>query len=70
MRAATAFSTSSFNQTLNDNKGGARMDANSRLGMLSAYYFLDKYNLDNPYPVAQGGASVPGFSAQSLGRLS
>jgi len=63
----SSFSTSSSNQYLNDNKGGARIDANTRLGMLSAYYFIDKYNLDNPYPVAQGGASVPGFNALYLG---
>jgi hypothetical protein len=62
------FTTSSYLQTLNDNKGGTRLDANSRFGMLSAYYFLDNYTLNNPYPVAQGGASVPGFNAQYLGQ--
>ena len=35
---------------------------------MSAYYFRDGYNLDNPYPTAQGGASVPGFNAVSRGR--
>ena len=30
---------------------------------MSAYYFIDDFNLVNPYPVAQSGASVPGFSA-------
>jgi Carboxypeptidase regulatory-like domain len=50
--ASTDFATSSFNQTLTDDKGGARVDANTRFGSLSFYYFLDKYNLDNPYPVA------------------
>ncbi len=62
------YSTSSYDQTLGDNKGGARMDANTRLGTISAYYFLDNHALDNPYPVAQGGASVPGFNAQSTGQ--
>ncbi len=62
-----SFATSSYNEVLNDNKGGSRLDANTGLGTLSAYYFLDKYNLNNPYPVAQGGASVPGFNAQYLG---
>ena len=63
------FATSSYASRLSDNKGGARLDANNtRLGMLSAYYFLDNYTLDNPYPVAQGGASVPGFNAQYLGQ--
>jgi hypothetical protein len=63
-----SFATSSYNQSLTDNKGGTRLDANTRLGTLSAYYFLDNYRLDNPYPVAQGGASVPGFAAQYLGQ--
>ena len=63
----SSFATSSFNQNLGDDKGGARMDANTHLGILSAYYFHDDFTLNNPYPVAQGGASVPGFSAQSLG---
>lgn len=35
---------------------------------MSAYYFLDAYNLNNPYPTDQGGANVPGFNALSNGR--
>jgi hypothetical protein len=62
------FATSSFNQLLRDDKGSYRLDANSRWGQLSAYYFLDDFSQDNPYPVAQGGASVPGFNAQNVGR--
>jgi hypothetical protein len=65
---SNGYSTSSYNQILNDGKGAGRMDANTRFGMLSAYYFLDGYTLNNPYPVAQGGASVPGFNANDLGR--
>ena len=65
---AASFATSSFNKTINDNKGAARVDANTRFGTISGYYFLDNYTLDNPYPVAQGGASVPGFNAQYLGQ--
>jgi hypothetical protein len=62
------FATSAFNQTLRDDKAGARVDANTRWGLLSAYYFIDDFNLDNPYPTAQSGASVPGFSALTTGR--
>ena len=52
-----------------DDKGSFRIDANSeRWGLLSAYYFFDDYNLNNPYPTGQGGASVPGFNALTLGR--
>jgi hypothetical protein len=62
------FATAAYNQTLRDDKGAYRLDHNSRWGMLSAYYFLDDYRLNNPYPVAQSGASVPGFNALYLGR--
>src|SRR5271155_151170 len=62
------FSTSSSNETLNDNKGAYRLDANSRFGLLSAYYFIDDWSQNNPYPVAQGGANVPGFNALNTGR--
>src|ERR1700683_5481179 len=62
------FSTSAFNQTLRDDKGSYRLDANSRWGWLSAYSFLDDWAQNNPYPVAQGGANVPGFNALYSGR--
>jgi hypothetical protein len=62
------FSTSASNLTLRDDKGAYRLDANTRWGMLSAYYFLDDWSQNNPYPMAQGGANVPGFNALYLGR--
>ena len=62
------FSTSAVDQLLRDDKGAIRLDANSRLGMLSGYYFLDDFSQNNPYPVAQGGANVPGFNALNVGR--
>ncbi len=62
------FATSAFNQALRDDKGALRIDANTGWGLISAYYFLDDYTLNNPYPVAQGGASVPGFNALYQGR--
>lgn len=62
------FSTSANNQALRDDKGALRLDANTNWGLVSVYYFLDDYSLNNPYPVAQGGASVPGFNALYLGR--
>jgi hypothetical protein len=65
---ASGFATSSSNQIVRDDKGAVRIDANSRWGLLSAYYFIDDFNLDNPYPVAQSGASVPGFDAVTTGR--
>jgi Carboxypeptidase regulatory-like domain/TonB dependent receptor len=65
---ANTFATSASNLTLRDDKGAYRLDANTRWGLLSAYYFLDDWSQNNPYPVAQGGANVPGFSADYLGR--
>jgi hypothetical protein len=62
------FSTSAFSQTVRDDKGSARIDGNTRFGQLSAYYFLDDYNLDNPYPGSVAGASIPGFDALFIGR--
>jgi hypothetical protein len=62
------FSTSAFSQTVRDDKGSTRIDGNSRLGQLSAYYFIDDYNLDNPYPGSVAGASIPGFDALYIGR--
>jgi hypothetical protein len=62
------FSTSAYNQTLRDNKGALRLDANTSWGLFSAYYFLDNFSQNNPYPTAQGGANVPGFNALNLGR--
>ena len=52
----------------NDDKGAYRLDGTTRWGMLSAYYFLDGWSQNNPYPVAQGGANVPGFNALNSGR--
>jgi hypothetical protein len=66
--AGGTFSTSSYNQTLRDDKGAIRLDGNTRWGLLSAYYFVDDFDLDNPYPTAQSGASVPGFNALTTGR--
>jgi hypothetical protein len=66
--ALGTFATSAENQTLSDNKGALRVDANTRLGNVSGYYFIDGFRLDNPYPVAQSGASVPGFDALTTGQ--
>ncbi len=62
------FSTSSFDETVRDDKTSGRVDANSRWGQFSVYYFFDDYRLDNPYPGQQGGASIPGFDALTIGR--
>ena len=67
-QAGNSFSTSAYNQDLRDDKGALRIDANTKLGDIAAYYFFDDYSLNNPYPTGQGGATVPGFNAMTLGR--
>lgn len=62
------FSTAAYDQTLHDEKGAMRLDANTSWAALSAYYFVDEYSLNNPYPTGQGGANVPGFNAMTFGR--
>ncbi len=60
------FSTSASSQRLRDDKGGIRVDGNTRFGTLSAYYFMDDYFLNSPYDAP--GSSAPGFNSASLGR--
>jgi hypothetical protein len=67
-QGTTIFSSSSGNESLRDDKAAIRVDAAPRWGTFSAYYFVDDYRLDNPYPTGQGGANVPGFNALSEGR--
>jgi hypothetical protein len=65
---ANQFATSAFDENLRDDKGAFRLDANTRWGSISGYYFADDFTQNNPYPTAQGGANVPGFNALNLGR--
>ena len=62
------FSTSAYNQILHDNKIGERIDANTRWGTIFGYYTFDDYTQNNPYPITQGGANVPGFNGLYTGR--
>jgi hypothetical protein len=63
------FTTGAFGELTRDDKGSFRIDADTdRWGRFSAYYFIDDYFVNNPYPVGQGGASVPGFNGLNLGR--
>jgi len=58
-------STSAFKQNLTDDKGSGRIDANTRIGTLSGYYFIDNYTLDSPY---SAGTQLPGFATLGVGR--
>ncbi len=51
---------------LTDNKFSGRLDANSGLGLLTAYYYFDKYNQTSPY--WPGNAPLyPGFNVAGNG---
>jgi hypothetical protein len=54
------YESSAYAQTLRDDKGGVRIDQNTRIGTLFGYYFADDYLLNAPYP--NGGASIPASS--------
>lgn len=60
---AATFSTSAYNENLTDNKAGFRLDDSFGKHMLFGYYFLDKYNVSNPY----AAVNVPGFTAVTHG---
>jgi len=61
------FSTSSQEINLKDNKFSGRIDGNSRFGMLSAYYYFDRYDRHDPY--WPGNAPVyPGFAIDGKGQ--
>src|SRR6201981_1956469 len=53
----TLFITPAYAQKRRDDKGGIRIDQNTRFGTLFGYYFADDYLLDSPFP--NGGATVP-----------
>ncbi len=62
------FATGANSQAVRDDKGSVRVDTGTtRWGQFTAYYFYDNYHVNNPYPVGQGGASVPGFNGLNLG---
>ncbi len=64
------FVTSAYAQKLRDDKGGIRIDQNTRFGTLFGYYFADDYLLNSPFP--NGGANVPAanfaYNAVTAGR--
>jgi hypothetical protein len=61
---ANEFITSAYDYTLRNDQASARLDANTRLGMVAGYYYIEDWGDANPY----GGASVPGFSTRDNGR--
>ena len=66
----STFTSSAFARTLRDDKGGIRIDQNTRFGNFFGYYFNDDYSLNDPIP--NGGATVPAanfpYNALTTGR--
>ncbi len=54
------FVNSLYARKLRGDKGGIRIDQNTRFGTLFGYYFADDYLLDDPYP--NGGVPADGFA--------
>jgi Carboxypeptidase regulatory-like domain len=61
------FSTGADKLNLSDNKYSARVDANSRFGLLTAYYYGDRYTRIDPY-WPSNAPLYPGFSVNGTGR--
>jgi Carboxypeptidase regulatory-like domain len=62
----SSFFTNAGKINLNDNKFSGRVDDNSRFGVLSAYYYYDKFDRIDPY-WASPRPTYPGFSIESKG---
>jgi carboxypeptidase family protein len=61
------FTTNAGATDLNDNKFSLRGDANTAFGLLTAYYYFDRFNRVDPY--WPGNAPVyPGFSVDGKGQ--
>jgi hypothetical protein len=60
------FSTSAYPETLQDDKGGLRLDVNTRIGQISGYYYDDPWNNISPYD-SSDGATLPGFPDEAVG---
>lgn len=60
------YETSSGKIDLSDNKFSGRVDGNSRFGLLTLYYFWDKYTQDSPY-WPSNEPLYPGFSVAGTG---
>jgi hypothetical protein len=66
--ASANFPTGAYTSTANkaplqDDKAGFRVDGNSGIGLLSGYYFIDKYSLLNPF----AGGSFGNFGGATSG---
>ncbi len=61
------YTNSAESTNLHDNKFSGRLDANTRFGLLSGYYYFDRFNRVDPY--WPGNAQLyPGFAVESKGQ--
>src|ERR1700687_2118548 len=61
------YSTSSGKINIHDNKFSARLDGNSRFGLMTAYYYFDRFDRIDPYWL--GNAKLyPGFAIDGKGQ--
>lgn len=65
--APGTFSTSAGKINLHDNKFSGRVDGNSRFGLLSGYYFFDRFDRIDPY-WPSNFPLYPGFATDSKGQ--
>jgi hypothetical protein len=65
--APGTFSTSAGKINLSDNKFSGRVDGNSPFGLLSAYYYFDRFNRIDPY-WPSNFPLYPGFAVDSKGQ--
>jgi hypothetical protein len=65
--AGDTFSTNAGKVNLHDNKFSLRGDANTRFGLLTAYYYYDKYDRIDPY-WASNAPLYPGFQVDGKGQ--
>ena len=63
----TGYLVSTAPSTLKDDKGGGRIDADTKYGTISGYYHTDPWDNLLPYP-GWGGSTVPGFPAEANGK--
>ncbi|MGB8479643.1 MAG: hypothetical protein WCE63_12520 [Acidobacteriaceae bacterium] len=62
------FSTNSEPETLTDDKGGVKIDVNTKVGLLSGYCHYDPWNNPSQYSGGGSGSTVPGFPNKSTGK--
>ncbi|HEY1809509.1 MAG TPA: TonB-dependent receptor [Acidobacteriaceae bacterium] len=64
LNGGPGYQTAAFNEKLSDDKGGIRIDSNTRFGALFGYYFRDKFTTTNPY---DQGINIPGYADTNIG---